>query len=618
MPQRIMFVDDDRDEYPRRQLRKSGRSKEIRLKFRNDEVKMMEIKKKKKGLKRTPSPREQKNKRYEKKRKSKEIEGDVDKSYDEYEEESEEEVENRIFRLLNWKTIAPRPHYEFLMNAMFKDNDKVVFKNIKPTEMELAKLEIPQKDVQSKADSHVEEVVVSKRESHVEKEAFTSKKVFDAFCEEVRQEFKGVREKFTRIRQLVKKKFKKMVKEIEHSKQQHEDIEVEAQQMNYAGVETSPQQFSPTVDQNLNENQDGTKGCTDFYPEKANNEIDSQYLIPNGLLQSINLDYNFSEKTIHHEDRITDEKLNDTNLSDSQFIIPNELLPSLNAYRRESITRHPLTTCEEEQSDEYFNDKKSESIVQDHCQHIDVCFYYLRKKSKYYPNRSYKFSTVDCNFMNIIRSIHNVYSADTANLTTGGHVTHLNEYINEFRMHAAMSWHIVEDIYIPVNIREKHHWVLAILSFSERCIFLYDSYESSGHYSVVLDVIEKLATITPLCLQHCDFYVMKGIDVQNYPRYKDKDSSDMFDVLFQESLPQQPNGSLDCGVYMVTYVECLSYGHKVLANEFGPNALCTRYTALLWEYGIRKQDANAHSDVEAPLRPTRQSRITSITEVFDV
>ncbi|KAF3634754.1 hypothetical protein FXO38_14972 [Capsicum annuum] len=159
------------------------------------------------------------------------------------------------------------------MNAMFKDNGKFVFKNIEPTQMELAKLEIPQKDVtedecsvdydddfqdpppkkinehskkkqkvdsstpavnkpswkkqgnivdehtqtrtptpraakatemktpvQSKEDSHVEEVAVSKPESHVEKETFISKKVFDAFRDEVRQEFKGVR-------QSVKKKF---------------------------------------------------------------------------------------------------------------------------------------------------------------------------------------------------------------------------------------------------------------------------------------------------------------------------------------------------------------------------------------------------------------------------
>ncbi|PHT34078.1 hypothetical protein CQW23_25878 [Capsicum baccatum] len=711
--------------------------------------------------------------------------------------------------------IAPRPRYEFLMNVMFKDNGKVAFKNIEPTEMELAKLEIPQKDitedersvdsdddfqdsppkkikersnkkqkvdsstlvakkpsgkkqvnivdvhtqtmtpphraskadvmktpvfkpiptrqassskmiegkqttrvifpVQSKADSHVEEVAMSKRESHVEKEIFISKKVFDAFREE----------------------------------QQREDIEVEAQQMDYAGVETSPQQFSPTVDQNLDENQDGTKGCIDLHPDKTNIEIDSQHLIPNELLQSINLDYNLSEKIVHHDDQITDEKLDDTNLSDSQFTIPDELLPSLNASRRESITRHSLANSEEEQIDKYFNDKKknkenvgscskadmhrevdlgtdeqimrtpkiqelttdeqrdetvfpdsqdtipddllpslnvysSKSIIvhpsancelqtpipklrirppspytmkfgsaTDHYKrgkstipmmhfrietiedknwfyimgfpdqswtdsHIVVCFYYLRKKSKYDPNRSYKFSTVNYNFMNIIRSVHDVYSADAENLTVGGHAAHLIEYINGFRMHAAVPWHTVEDIYIPVNIKEKHHWVLAILSFSERCIFLYDSYESSSHYSAVLDVIEKLVAIIPLWLEHCDFYVKKEIHVEHHPRYKGKDSSDMFDVLFQESLPQQPSGSLDCGVYIVTYAECLSYGHKILANEFDPNAVRTRYVALLWDYETRKQDVNAHSDVEAPLRPPRQSRITSVTEVFDV
>ncbi|PHT28366.1 hypothetical protein CQW23_32045 [Capsicum baccatum] len=369
--------------------------------------------------------------------------------------------------------------------------------------------------VQSKADSHVEEIAVSKRESHVEKEAFISKKVSDAFREE---------------------------------------------------------------------------GCTDLHPDKTNIEIDSQHLILDELLQSINLNYNLSEKIVHQDVRITDEKLDDTNFSNSQFTIPDELLPSLNAYQRKSITRHPLATCEEEQSDEHFNDKKSESVIQDHCQHIDVCFYYLRKKSKYDPNRSYKFNTIDYNFMNIIRSVHDVYSADDAKPFCGR----------------------------TVNIKKKHHWVLAILSFSERCIFLYDSYESFGHYPDVLNVIEKLTAIIPLYLQQCDFYVKKGIDVENHPRYKDKDSSDMFDVLFQESLPQQLSGSLDCCVYMVTYAECLSYDYKVLANEFDPNAFRTKYVALLWDYGINKQDANAHSDVEAPLRLARKSRITTVTEVFDV
>ncbi|KAF3638700.1 hypothetical protein FXO38_23108 [Capsicum annuum] len=259
-------------------------------------------------------------------------------------------------------------------------------------------------------------------------------------------------------------------------------------------------------------------------------------------------------------------------------------------------------------------------------QHIDVCLYYLRKNSKYGPhssykndpNKSYKYSTVDCNFINVIRSLKDVYSMDHQNLNARALEHHLIEYINGFRMHAAVPWHTVKNIFIPINIKEKHHWVLAVLSFSERCIFLYDSYESSGHYAAVLAEIEEIANIIPLCLQACDFYVKKGIDLQSHPRYKDKESSDMFDILFEDDMPQQPSGSLDCGVFMVMYAECLSYGHKVIATEFDPNALRTRYAALLWDYGIQKQEANAISNVKAPLSPARQSRITSVTEVVDV
>ncbi|KAM3337143.1 hypothetical protein P3S68_032843 [Capsicum galapagoense] len=91
------------------QLTKSGRSKEIRSKFCNDEVKMTEFFFLKKGLKKTPSPKEQKaKKRYEKKRKSKEIEDDVDKYYDEFEEESEEEVmRDEIFLVRKLPRFAP-------------------------------------------------------------------------------------------------------------------------------------------------------------------------------------------------------------------------------------------------------------------------------------------------------------------------------------------------------------------------------------------------------------------------------------------------------------------------------------------------------------------------------
>ncbi|KAF3625619.1 hypothetical protein FXO38_29678 [Capsicum annuum] len=105
------------------------------------------------------------------------------------------------------------------------------------------------------------------------------------------------------------------------------------------------------------------KGCTDLQPDKINVETDSQYLIPDELLRSINLNYIHSEKVVQHDGRISDEKMDETNLSDSQFTIPDEMLSSLHAFRRESITTHSSKIHAEEPTDENLNDKKSEFVV---------------------------------------------------------------------------------------------------------------------------------------------------------------------------------------------------------------------------------------------------------------
>ncbi|KAF3673882.1 hypothetical protein FXO38_05474 [Capsicum annuum] len=202
-------------------------------------------------------------------------------------------VDNRIFQLLNWKTNVPRPPFEYLMDVMFNDDGK------------------------SKLESPVEEEAVSKPKSPVKKEAFISKKIFDAFRDEVRQKFKG-------IRRLVKKQFKLMLKAIEQSKEQFVDKEAQQPNVEDVGLDRSGQHFSSKVVQTLDNIFNGTK--------------------------------------------ISDEKMDETNFSDSQFIILDETLSSLNDYRRESITTHQLATREEELTDEYLNDKKSESVVEDHCQ----------------------------------------------------------------------------------------------------------------------------------------------------------------------------------------------------------------------------------------------------------
>ncbi|KAF3679412.1 hypothetical protein FXO38_02783 [Capsicum annuum] len=520
--------------------------------------------------------------------------------------------------------IVPRPRYEFLMNAMFKDNGKVAFKNIEPTEMELAKLEIPQKDITEDERSVDSDDEFQNPPSKKIKERSNKKQKLDSSTPVAKKPsgkkqvnivdvhtqmmtpphraakaavmktpvFKPIPTRQTSSSKIkegkqttrviflqVQSKTDSHVEEVAMSKH----TEVEAQQMDYAGVETSPQQFSPTVDQNLDENQDGTK--------------------------------------------ITDEKLDDTNLSDSQFIIPDELLPSLNAYRRESITRHPLANSKEEQIDKYFNDKKFESVVQYHCQknkeNVGSCSKADMHREVDLVTEEQIMKTTKIQELTTDEQRDETVLPDSQDIIPDDLLPSLNVYSSKsIIVHPSANCELQTPIpklrIRPPSKFKESPYMMKFGSAAERCIFLYDSYELSGHYSVVLDVIEKLVAIIPLWPEHCDFYVKKGIHVEHHPRYKDKDSSDIFDVLFQESLPQQPSESLDCGVCIVTYAECLSYGHKILANKFDPNAVRTRYAALLWDYETRKQDVNAHSDVEAPLRPPRQSRITSVTEVFDV
>ncbi|KAF3654057.1 hypothetical protein FXO38_15320 [Capsicum annuum] len=367
----------------------------------------------------------------------------------------------------------------------------VEFKNIEPTQKELAKFQIPEKNV------------------------LEDERSVDSDDDFQDPPSKQINEQFA-------------------------DKEAEQPDVEDFGLDRSGQHFSPNVVQTLDNMFDGTK------TNKVNVGMSSKSELHG------HIDLGTEKQIMTPPDEQRDEPV----WPDSQNTILDVLLPSNSFAIMDTILAHLDASAREIAKANAVLDKLGldmSTILERLDQQIDACFYYLRKKSKYDPNKSYKYSTVDCNFMNTIR-----------------------------------------------------------------CIFLYDSYKSSGHYPVVLAEIKKLAESIPFCLQACDFYDKKGIDLQNHPRYIDKDSLDLFDVLFEDNLPQQPSGSLDCGLYVVTYTEHVSYGHKVLSIEFDPKALRTRYVALLWDYGIRKQEANAHSDFEAPLRPVRQSRLTSVTEVFDV
>ncbi|KAF3620530.1 hypothetical protein FXO37_33216 [Capsicum annuum] len=122
------------------------------------------------------------------------------------------------------------------------------------------------------------------------------------------------------------------------------------------------------------------------------------------------------------------------------------------------------------------------------------------------------------------------------------------------------------------------------------CIYVYDSLSAAGHDVVVLVEIEKLVEVIPICLLTCKFYENKGIDIDNHPNYKLNDKMDLFGISVVENVPQQPSGNLDCGLYMATYAECLTFDEGVPSVDFDTRSYSHKICFIvvgLWSFRDR-------------------------------
>ncbi|KAM3284472.1 hypothetical protein P3S67_023271 [Capsicum chacoense] len=177
--------------------------------------------------------------------------------------------------------------------------------------------------------------------------------------------------------------------------------------------------------------------------------------------------------------------------------------------------------------------------------HINVIFYYLRKKEKYSPPSNYAYTTVDCAFKIKVAELWEKY-VDPQSCTFFVREEYVVcEYMNGYRLMPGVPWH---------TVKERLHWVLVIVSFLDRCLYIYDSYNSAIHNLYVKTEVQKFAEVIPSSLLNIDFYKKKiDIDWQCHPKYRNRDESDPFEVIFVNDIPQQRSGIMDCGIYIVAY-----------------------------------------------------------------
>ncbi|KAF3669194.1 hypothetical protein FXO37_09166 [Capsicum annuum] len=388
---------------------------------------------------------------------------------------------------------------------------KVVFKNIEPTRKEISTIQIPKK-VFHRGESHKEDYVDSdddfqdsppKHQLSINKKKYQGDSPNSPTKKNLKNQSKGVDQhtpkrtppsravKMSSVKTLIFKAIqsKETVpsnrkdisvespdmsffipededdvlskKVFEKFRDEVKDYEFVKPQLDEADKDTSLYDSTPMLHHDFDKSPEATLDKIDTSVHEARDVCDSTNIeaaaeiIENTSMAECEkpiLDEQINSEVYTHE-AIFGEGKSQPDLRDSQITIPDELLPSLNQYvnLERSIIVHP--SANKEQTPQ-----------------IDVCLYYLRKKSKYEPNSSYIYSTVDCNFTNIVRVVLAVHSIDDPTLNAGGKEYHLNEYISGFPMHAVVPWHTVDHMFILINIKSKHHWVLAVLSFNSRCI----------------------------------------------------------------------------------------------------------------------------------------------------
>ncbi|PHT38664.1 hypothetical protein CQW23_22237 [Capsicum baccatum] len=90
-------------------------------------------------------------------------------------------------------------------------------------------------------------------------------------------------------------------------------------------------------------------------------------------------------------------------------------------------------------------------------QHIDVIFYYLRKKAKLQTEEQYRYTTGNCLYKVYINNAYDRYCQQQPEVSQNEEC--LINIIKGFSIPAGLPWHLVNEVYIPVNCGDEFHWV---------------------------------------------------------------------------------------------------------------------------------------------------------------
>ncbi|KAF3644730.1 putative protein EIN4-like [Capsicum annuum] len=190
-------------------------------------------------------------------------------------------------------------------------------------------------------------------------------------------------------------------------------------------------------------------------------------------------------------------------------------------------------------------------------EHIDVIFYYLRKKVKLQIQEQYRYTTSNCLYKVYINNAYDRYCQQQQEVSPNEEC--LINIIKGFSIPDGLPWHLIDEVYISINCGDEFHWVLAVVVLKEKRIRVYDSM-SRRRRSGPSSEIQNLAKILPTYLDINGFLDQKvRTNWSTIEAYWDK-MANPIDVQYIDGIAQQTIGSLDCGPFVAAYAEYLSDG----------------------------------------------------------
>ncbi|XP_019256973.1 PREDICTED: uncharacterized protein LOC109235352 [Nicotiana attenuata] len=235
--------------------------------------------------------------------------------------------------------------------------------------------------------------------------------------------------------------------------------------------------------------------------------------------------------------------------------------------------------------------------------HLNIIFYYLRKKAKYGINMPIKVTTTDTLFNNIIQRVFTEF-------VKGGKQDHLidrsddiMEYMKGLRMYCNTPWHQVDHVLFPINLAENWHWILGCVSFHKRCFYVYDLLRSRKHKKAIQKVAEAYVVLISLFLVSIEFYNQRSDIVEQNGLHMGKELTDPFEIEMITNLPTQQNS--DCRVYVACFAEYIIEDLPIPVANFDVDGLRARFGILLWHYGRNKKLHGESSESEAPVAPKK-------------